>query len=1312
MGRRIRVCLAVGVCLVLGSGLAYGDPFVDVTGDVGLDAWTPLPDYNDYSVAWGDHDGDGFVDLFIGDLSTNGSLFTNSNGMSFESSSPPVTHPGLFVDYNNDGLPDITTAMAGGHMLPNLGGGNFGYAAIFDAHPWQSECAAWGDFDGDGDLDSYRTGWEPDPYGPYFPDAIFTQTNTNGIHLDRTWWQEDETDANTNAGRGVTIADFDEDGDVDIYVSNYRLLDNFLWLNDGSGSFTNVADTYGVDADPIPCEPPAYDDYYPGGHTIASAWGDLDNDGHLDLLVGNFSHGDACQETPRFYRNMGLAGSWHFEDMSSNAAMPYVQSHASPALGDFDNDGDLDVFITAVSGDDYTGEQSTLMCNDGNWNFTDCSVDYGLNLATPKTNFQAAWADYDNDGDLDLYTGQKLYENPLDNGNNWLMVRIEGNGDGVNSDAIGTQVRIDLGGGTVLTRQVENATGWGNQNDPRLHFGLGTHPDPVDLLIAWPDGWVEVVSGVSVDQVVTVTMPNAPSPPPLKDADDLVVVRGAGATDGLSDWFGTYTDPAPVYIDDPDGGGAGTAPDDTEVSDVGPAGGLTLDVMMGDVDGDGIDDTVIAYTDPNIISGAGDPKVSWMAAHSVDAGGGVGEFSKDTTSGGPTLDGFGGSVGSSVGRFLGDVNGDGADDMIHVNSGFNWRAAISIPGTGLSKDTLSPAAGSHQYGLGGDQPFVGDFNGDGRTDVGVYRIPGGNTFISFTGESSGELGSNGTAQVGQIGGFAGQDSILVANLDGDDDDDLIMVRQTGEGLIWWYGLINSNGAGHFNYFNAGTTLAGFGLDGIDIPMVSDVNGDGMDDIVVWRTTTAQWFALFTTAGGALGTDPAGDESTSFGLTTTGDIPLIAQLHDSPDTQDDLVIYRPPGGWYGSYTRPDPLYWDDDEIPPAPTDTQMSGFGLAEDVFLLGDVDSNGIDDVVAIGQTNPLADGANWLAGHSVVDSNGLGGLSMATSSGLDATDAFAPGATEFFLADVTGNGYDDAIAVVRDPDAVDENGRLYWYVAPSGPEGLGDGGALQEGINNGEYANETPIMGDFNGDGYADKCSITPGFMWYVDRTSNPGGLLGAGGLAVGQFGSPGDIPLVGDINGDGRDDGLVFRDTNISSNGSIMQWFVATADANGKIDFTTGSGGATLPFWTVYLGLEGDTPFVMDINGDGLDDIGVTREDGDHLRHFVTFSTADGLGNNPMGDEIGHYGSVGDLVLVGQLDMAEEAQGCNDPPLDSDGDTDIDLDDYAVFEACFTGPGVAYENGGGYPCECFDSDGSPPHGDLDLVDFAAFQRAFTGAP
>jgi hypothetical protein len=112
----------------------------------------------------------------------------------------------------------------------------------------------------------------------------------------------------------------------------------------------------------------------------------------------------------------------------------------------------------------------------------------------------AAWGDFDNDGYVDLVTGGRLFRNP-GGSNHWLKVRLEGAGK-VNRTAIGAQVRLRLGEAT-LTRQVEGATGQGNQNDLTLHFGLGEHKGPVRLEVRWPDGSRRDLE-TPVDRTVTV----------------------------------------------------------------------------------------------------------------------------------------------------------------------------------------------------------------------------------------------------------------------------------------------------------------------------------------------------------------------------------------------------------------------------------------------------------------------------------------------------------------------------------------------------------------------------------------------------------------------------------------------------------------------------------------------------------------------------------------------------------------------------------------------------------------------------------------
>ena len=139
-----------------------------------------------------------------------------------------------------------------------------------------------------------------------------------------------------------------------------------------------------------------------------------------------------------------------------------------------------------------------LYRNDGDWKFVNVSEAAGI--AKLGATYQAAWADFDNDGDLDLATAGKLFQNP-GNTNHWLKVRLVGKDD-VNAAAIGAQVRIKLDD-RVLTRQVEASTGQGNQNDLTLHFGLGQHDMKVKLEVRWPGRDVQTVE-TPVDKTLTI----------------------------------------------------------------------------------------------------------------------------------------------------------------------------------------------------------------------------------------------------------------------------------------------------------------------------------------------------------------------------------------------------------------------------------------------------------------------------------------------------------------------------------------------------------------------------------------------------------------------------------------------------------------------------------------------------------------------------------------------------------------------------------------------------------------------------------------
>ncbi|MFC1677570.1 CRTAC1 family protein, partial [Planctomycetota bacterium] len=402
-----------------------------------------------------DFDNDGWVDVdWYGIWKNNEGNFTEiDTGGGY-----------VFGDYNDDGYLDL---YHGDEMLLNVTDGN-GTSFVVDVNgipsPTVSRGSTWGDWDNDGDIDIYVGGYENWATNTTYPDMII-DNNNHGEKFEKIW---EET---VYRARGVTACDFDQDYDVDIYVTNYRLQPNRLWLNNGSGSFSDVASSYGAQAG--------------SGHGIGSAWGDFDNDGYFDIFAGNFSH--SGQPQSRFLQNDGPP-NYHFADKGTCGVF-WQESYATPAAGDIDNDGDLDLYFTTI----YAGDDPVLFRNDGDWTFTDVTSDWGLSGLGGS--YCAAFADIDNDGFLDLFTDAKLFVNQSQatSANHCLKVKLISNDPNVNKFVVGAQVVIEVPGLGSLTRQVETGTGESNQNDMTMHFGLASHSQPVELEIFWPDGNVTYV---------------------------------------------------------------------------------------------------------------------------------------------------------------------------------------------------------------------------------------------------------------------------------------------------------------------------------------------------------------------------------------------------------------------------------------------------------------------------------------------------------------------------------------------------------------------------------------------------------------------------------------------------------------------------------------------------------------------------------------------------------------------------------------------------------------------------------------------------
>jgi tetratricopeptide (TPR) repeat protein len=490
--------------------VGYGGPvFSDVTAAAGLEG------RRESRVAWGDYDRDGYDDLLL----SGSVLLRNNRGEGFVDVTETAgiggtgTNGAVWADVDNDGDLDFyaTSGATEGERTDRLwiNRGDRTFEDRTDAAGgmtdlYTTEGAAWGDIDNDGYVDLYLANYERprtesfEDYGVGYPDVLY-RNRGDGTFVDVARAVGIVPPFGKDlSGRGVNWGDYDDDGDLDIYVSNYRLQENFLWRNDG-GSFTNVAPRLCVSGNET-------DGWW--GHTIGSEWGDYDNDGDLDLFCAQLAHPRYIEVSDRsmLYRN-DLDTRGAFVDRRAEAGIKYAETHSDPSWGDVDADGDLDLFITSI----YPDCSTFLYRNEGAGRFEDVTWLAGVRT---MNGWGAAMSDYDNDGDLDiavasgdgfrLFRNDGLADHERETANHWLEVR----GVGTRSNAAGIGARIAVeSGGVRQMREVEGGKGTTSQHSMVAFFGLGRALGPVDIEVRFLGGGVARLEGVDVDQRVTVIEP-------------------------------------------------------------------------------------------------------------------------------------------------------------------------------------------------------------------------------------------------------------------------------------------------------------------------------------------------------------------------------------------------------------------------------------------------------------------------------------------------------------------------------------------------------------------------------------------------------------------------------------------------------------------------------------------------------------------------------------------------------------------------------------------------------------------------------------
>jgi len=349
--------------------------------------------------------------------------------------------------------------------------------------------AGFADADADGDLDLYWGNWLE-----HYPDYAAVQHRY--VTGDATGAFVDSTQtaglivSQPRPSYGVTWLDYDDDGWQDIFVSNYQLSDNHLWHNQGDGTFLDVAAMLGVDHDDEPSPTPTY----PGGHSYGASFGDIDLDGDIDIFVPNLAHPRTMpwSDTSQLLLNDG--GQSGFTDAADEWGIRYNEGDVNSALADYDNDGDLDLFV----GSAYPNHYSVLYRNDGANGFTDVTYETGT---ASHLSDGVAFADMDEDGDLDVVIKQaygppyvRYFENLV--GQDKASVFLELRGTTTNRDALGARVTVEADGQTQ-TRDVMGATALRLQHSHLVHFGLGSATTIDSVTVRWVGGATETFTGVA-----------------------------------------------------------------------------------------------------------------------------------------------------------------------------------------------------------------------------------------------------------------------------------------------------------------------------------------------------------------------------------------------------------------------------------------------------------------------------------------------------------------------------------------------------------------------------------------------------------------------------------------------------------------------------------------------------------------------------------------------------------------------------------------------------------------------------------------------
>ncbi len=473
--------------LILISAPVNSQTFTRITtGDIVNDA-----SYSE-GAYWFDYDNDSYLDLFVANIvNQNNLLFLNNGNGTFTKVTTGTivtdggfSYGGCFGDYNNDGFPDLFVENGGASANQNnflyINSGGTSFTKITTGSIVNDPSGSWDcstvDYDLDGNLDIFVSNFnQNNALYKGNGDGTFTKITTGDIVNEG------------GSSLGCAWGDYDNDGYPDLFVANSNFgagQNNFLYHNNGNGTFTKII------TGPIVTD---------GGNSPGGSWADYDNDGDLDLFVTNY-----FGENNFLYNNDGLG---NFTKVTTGIIVNDGGDGVGSAWGDYDNDGNLDLFVA-----NDNNQNNALYTNNGDGSFTKVTAGDIVNNAGRSNG--SAWGDYDNDGDIDLYvtngdqpTAQSnfLYQND-GNSNNWVNILFKGTT--TNRSAIGARITLKAvikGSPVTQTREISGQTGYNAQNSLNKEFGLGNTTMIDTVIVKWPGGSTETFTNLTPNQFYTIT---------------------------------------------------------------------------------------------------------------------------------------------------------------------------------------------------------------------------------------------------------------------------------------------------------------------------------------------------------------------------------------------------------------------------------------------------------------------------------------------------------------------------------------------------------------------------------------------------------------------------------------------------------------------------------------------------------------------------------------------------------------------------------------------------------------------------------------